>query len=217
METVTNIALFPLGAVLFPTMPMELQIFEPRYVRLLEDLADRAPEEREFGVVAIRSGHEVGEAGVRSLHQVGCTARLTSVRHESDKHHINTVGTWRFRIEDVSQGARGYLSATVSRLREDRFAAAALGDRADEVRRLLNVYAGFLGVELSTLPADPWELAYEAAAMLPTTLTKTQSLLAVTETKDRLTGLSALLKQEIRLFRTTRSLPFQPPSDQARN
>ncbi|ASW56007.1 LON peptidase substrate-binding domain-containing protein [Plantactinospora sp. KBS50] len=56
-----RLPLFPLGTVLFPGLVLPLHIFEQRYralVRHLLDLPADAP--REFGVVAIRSGWEVG-------------------------------------------------------------------------------------------------------------------------------------------------------------
>ena len=59
------IPLFPLGTVLVPGLVLPLHIFEPRYRRLLADLAERPEADRGFGVVAIREGHEVGADGVR--------------------------------------------------------------------------------------------------------------------------------------------------------
>ena len=65
------IPLFPLGTVLVPGLVLPLHVFEPRYRRLLADLAAKPEHERGFGVVAIREGHEVGEGGARALHEVG--------------------------------------------------------------------------------------------------------------------------------------------------
>ena len=46
----TEIALFPLQAVLYPTIATRLQIFEQRYLRLVREcMADSKP----FGVVPI--------------------------------------------------------------------------------------------------------------------------------------------------------------------
>ena len=57
------IPLFPLGTPLFPGVVLPLQIFEPRYRRLMRDLMalPEADERRFFGVVAIRQGWEVEE------------------------------------------------------------------------------------------------------------------------------------------------------------
>ncbi len=89
------IPLFPLGTPLFPGVVLPLQVFEPRYRRLVRDLLER-PEgsTRCFGVVAIRQGWEVEEvAPAEALYDVGCTARLQTVRPQSDGvDRIVTVG-----------------------------------------------------------------------------------------------------------------------------
>ena len=75
-----RLPLFPLGTVLFPGSPLPLQVFEPRYVQLLRDLAERQPRERMFGVVSLQRGNEVGADGHPVLAPTGTTARLTSIR-----------------------------------------------------------------------------------------------------------------------------------------
>ena len=93
--------LFPLGTVLLPGGSLPLQIFERRYVVLLNDLlgetgtslgsaedralrrgSGRSDSVPSFGVVALRRGHEVGAESVQSLFEVGCVARIeAAVRH----------------------------------------------------------------------------------------------------------------------------------------
>src|SRR3954463_10698982 len=71
------IPLFPLGTPLFPGVVLPLQIFEPRYRRLMRDLMalPEADERRFFGVVAIRQGWEVEQvAPAAALYDIGCTA-----------------------------------------------------------------------------------------------------------------------------------------------
>ena len=52
-----DLPLFPLKTVLFPGGPLQLRIFEPRYV----DMVARCLRgTNRFGVVAIRDGAEVG-------------------------------------------------------------------------------------------------------------------------------------------------------------
>ena len=67
----TELPLFPLSTVLFPQGPLSLRIFEPRYV----DMIGRCMRESSpFGVVAIRSGGEVGV--VEATAELGTTARI---------------------------------------------------------------------------------------------------------------------------------------------
>ena len=72
-----RIPIFPLPEVVsFPETVLPLHVFEPRYRGLVRRLLDEPDERaREFGVVAIRDGHEVGADGVKALHPVGCAAR----------------------------------------------------------------------------------------------------------------------------------------------
>lgn len=58
---VEQMPLFPLGALVLPTVTMPLRIFEQRYLRLVRD---SLRESRPFGVVPIRSGQEVGKAPI---------------------------------------------------------------------------------------------------------------------------------------------------------
>src|SRR5919202_3714137 len=96
------IPLFPLGAPLFPGIVLPLEIFEPRYRRLVADLTalPAGSPRRVFGVVAIRQGWEVERvAPAAALYDVGCTARLRSVRPRPDGgFRIMTVGADRFRL-----------------------------------------------------------------------------------------------------------------------
>src|SRR5258708_6280420 len=91
--------LFPLGTVLFPGMVLPLHVFEERYRQMVTDLLDRPEPEREFGVVAIRKGNEVGADNARELHDIGCVARLReATRHADGRFDLVSVGTRRFRL-----------------------------------------------------------------------------------------------------------------------
>jgi Lon protease-like protein len=95
--------LFPLSTVLFPQMPLSLLIFEERYRALVAELLDRPPEQRSFGVVAIRDGYEVGELAVHSAHRVGCEAFVRQVQRRPDgRFDLEAVGRRRFRVLEVN-------------------------------------------------------------------------------------------------------------------
>jgi ATP-dependent Lon protease len=128
------IPLFPLGTPLFPGVVLPLRVFEPRYRRLMRDLLVQRAEQRTpgfFGVVAIRQGWEVERvAPAEALYDIGCTARLQSVRPLSDGgFHVSTVGGDRFRLLDVLVGDDPpYLRAEVEWLAEEEAAEEAAGD-----------------------------------------------------------------------------------------
>ena len=71
--------MFPLGSPLLPGQPLPLQVFEPRYLAMLRDIAEG---EGEFGVVLIERGFEVGGGDARF--SVGCVASIEQARAMPD-------------------------------------------------------------------------------------------------------------------------------------
>ena len=64
--------LFPLNTVLFPGCPLELQLFEPRYLDMLGRCLKQGSS---FGVVSILEGQEVGLPASK-LADIGCEALI---------------------------------------------------------------------------------------------------------------------------------------------
>lgn len=89
--------MFPLGSVLFPSVPIPLRVFEPRYLTMLGRLLDEDEPGFEFGVVLIERGHEAGGGDQRA--SVGTMARLVSATAGADDLIIVGVGTRRFTVE----------------------------------------------------------------------------------------------------------------------
>ena len=73
--------LFPLSTVLFPGMRLPLHIFEDRYRALVSDLL-ASPEPRRFGVIAIRSGREIGADGSLTGYGSGLHRKRWLLEHE---------------------------------------------------------------------------------------------------------------------------------------
>jgi ATP-dependent Lon protease len=127
------IPLFPLGTPLFPGVVLPLQVFEPRYRRLMADLSALPADSgrRRFGVVAIRQGWEVERvAPAAALYDVGCTAVVRAVAPQPDGgYQVVTVGADRFRLLDVLVADDPpYLRAQVEWLDEEEAAEEAAGD-----------------------------------------------------------------------------------------
>lgn len=89
--------LFPLKTVLFPGGVLPLRVFETRYVDMVRDCMKRnAP----FGVVAIRSGDEVGTAA--EPYGIGTLAHIVEWdMPEFGVLLLNTRGGERFRIVET--------------------------------------------------------------------------------------------------------------------
>lgn len=89
-----ELAMFPLGSVLFPGMPLRLRVFEPRYVAMVSwVLAETEPE---FGVVLIERGSEVGGGDVRF--GVGTVARIVSMEQTAGSIVLLATGVARFEV-----------------------------------------------------------------------------------------------------------------------
>lgn len=205
--------LFPLGMVLFPGLVMPLNIFEPRYRTLVEHLMAKPEGQREFGVVAIREGREVGADGITALHEVGCTAQLEQAEEQPDgRWEIVTTGQRRFRLDALHPGSP-YFTGDVTWFPD------AIGD-ADEGallgRAVAAAYVDYLGalgeasggaVDAPELPDDPLVLSHLVAATTLLELDERQGLLAEPDGRSRLRRELRVLKREAVLLRVLRAAP----------
>ena len=87
------IPVFPLpGAILLPRGQLPLNIFEPRYLNMIDDAM---AGERMLGMIQPTGG----TAQLPSLSAVGCAGRITSFAETSDGRYLITLtGIARFRI-----------------------------------------------------------------------------------------------------------------------
>ena len=90
----STMAMFPLGMVLLPTMVVPIHVFEPRYRQMTRDCMDGA---REFGVVLIERGSEVGGGDIRT--DAGTAAGIISAQEFPDgRWGLVAGGTRRIRV-----------------------------------------------------------------------------------------------------------------------
>lgn len=92
----TVMPMFPLGSVLFPSMPLTLRIFEERYLKLLGDLM--GSEQPQFGVVLVSRGSEVGGDDKRM--SVGTIASVTEIGTTDEFLGLESFGSQRFSVTD---------------------------------------------------------------------------------------------------------------------
>ena len=87
--------MLPLGTVLLPSAVMPLHLFEDRYRRMILDVL---ATDREFGVVLIRRGSEVGGGDQRC--DVATRARVLEAREAPDgRWAVTVVGLQRIRVD----------------------------------------------------------------------------------------------------------------------
>lgn len=93
--TTRTLPLFPLGTVLFPGGPLQLRIFEPRYL----DMVGRCMKELTgFGVVLLVDGPEAGAATIATA-TIGTEAKIVDFYQLDDGLlGLTCVGQGRFRL-----------------------------------------------------------------------------------------------------------------------
>ncbi|RAP56996.1 LON peptidase substrate-binding domain-containing protein [Oleiagrimonas sp. MCCC 1A03011] len=109
VSSISDLPLFPLSAVLFPSGQLRLRVFEPRYLDLVRECTQRdAP----FGVCLILEGQEAGEPAVPAA--VGTLARITDFFTDAGGIlGIHAKGQDRFRVERVHMRDNGQLRGDV--------------------------------------------------------------------------------------------------------
>ena len=107
----TRIPLFPLNnALLLPHARLPLNIFEPRYLTMLDDVMKS--EHRLIGMIQPKAGQQ--NAGDPVLRTIGCAGRLTSFTETSDRHYmISLTGICRFNVQEVHNGFLPYATGDI--------------------------------------------------------------------------------------------------------
>jgi len=194
----TPMPMFPLGTVLVPSAGLPLHVFEPRYRALVRDCL---AGDREFGVVLIERGSEVGGDDVRT--DAGTVARIVDAMELPDgRWALATVGVRRMRV--------------VRWLPDDPYPVAEVEDwpdpppsdgfsaRLDECLTLLRRALG-LATEAGDVAApatieladDPVLASYQAIAVAPLGPFDRQRLLGAETPDERVARLSDLLRDAI--------------------
>jgi Lon protease-like protein len=105
-ELPTEFPVFPLtGALLLPRGKLPLNIFEPRYLALVEDALGHG---RIFGMVQPDPQKQSGPTGP-GLYRIGCLGRLSSFSEAEDGRYLITLtGLCRFALGTELEMRRGY-------------------------------------------------------------------------------------------------------------
>lgn len=165
-----ELAMFPLGSVLFPSLVLPLHVFEPRYRAMVQHLQGDGVEP-EFGVVLIERGSEVGGHDVRT--GVGTLARIVEAHELADgRWALGTFGVRRVRVVEWLPDDP-WPRALVDHL-DDPPAEADAGERwalvEARLRRVLGLAAelGEASVPVTVeLSPDPGLASFQAAAVAP--------------------------------------------------
>jgi Lon protease-like protein len=195
--------MFPLEHVLFPSAPLPLHIFEPRYRELTETCLRG---DGRFGVVLISRGSHVGGGDER--YSVGTVARiLEAARMPDGRYLLATVGVERLRVRRWLTDDP-YPRAEIEVVAEPKHVAPRAVEQRAEVERLLRRVLALwaeLGqrapnVDAVQLDPDPSRASFEAAAMAPIGPLDAQRLIELDDPCDRFDQLETLLNDEVELL-----------------
>jgi uncharacterized protein len=207
------IPVFPLpGALLLPRGQMPLNIFEPRYLAMIDD-AMRS-EHRLIGMIQPDDAHP-GPEERPNLYKVGCVGRITQLAETGDgRYLIQLTGIARFRVDEELRVTTPYRQCRVSYAFIDDFTPRKGEDAVDRTN-LLQALSGFL--KANDLKAD-WEgiekapneaLVNALAMMSPYGAPEKQALLEAPDLKTRAEILIAVTQIELAKKATGGETPLQ--------
>lgn len=192
-----TIPVFPLpGALLLPRGRLPLNIFEPRYLAMLDDALKS--EHRLIGMI---QPFEARDGEAPRLRKIGCAGRVIAFSEAEDGRYLITLaGICRFRVEEEIDGFQPYRRV---RANWDAF-SRDLGRSEDDpdfdresfletLRRFFSVAQ--LSSDWDTLrEADPEMLVNSLAMLCPFEVEEKQALLEAASLEERRETLAALMQ-----------------------
>lgn len=194
-QAVYELAMFPLGSVLFPQGVLPLHIFEPRFQQLLNHALET---DRRFGVVLISRGSEVGGGDERLA--VGTIAEIQE-HQRFDDGRAAVVSSGEGRIEVIEWLPDDpYPRAMVRELPSDKAADVDAGLLVAARRAFDDLLD--LGQRLGRLDATPkaeWETdveraSWQLAGRSPCSAHDQYQILAAPTRAERLVRIESLLR-----------------------
>ena len=196
------IPVFPLpGALLLPRGQMPLNIFEPRYLAMIDDTLRDG--HRLIGMIqpdAARGGNDA----VPALYKVGCAGRITQLAESGDgRYLIELTGVARFRIEAELAVQTAYRQCRVTYAPFAGDFTARKGEEKVDREAVLAALRSFL--KANKLNAD-WEgidkapneaLVNALSMMSPYGVAEKQALLEAPDFKTRAELLVAITEIEL--------------------
>jgi Lon protease-like protein len=193
------IPVFPLtGAILLPKGLLPLNIFEPRYLRMVDDALGAA---RMIGMIQPRENEPASKP---PIYDVGCAGRITGFQETADgRYLISLSGIMRFRVAEELGAATPYRQvradyrAFAGDILEDVSAARIDRDRLFEAMRGYFASEG-LSTDWKEAAGAPTEALVNSLAMgCPFQPNEKQALLEAGDIADRADCLVALMRMSV--------------------
>ncbi len=194
-----SIPVFPLpGALLLPRGQMPLNIFEPRYIAMIDDAM------RAHRIIGMVQPNEESGAGKPSLYTLGCAGRITSLSETGDgRYHVTLTGIARYDIEQELTVMTAYRQCRVDFSAYSNDLSPAAGEAEVDREGLLRTLRNF--AEAHSFTVD-WDGVNEASndtlvnalsMMSPFGPREKQALLEAADLKMRADVLIAMAEFEL--------------------
>tara|TARA_B100001121_G_C18550934_1_gene555413 strand:+ start:188 stop:847 length:660 start_codon:yes stop_codon:yes gene_type:complete len=198
-----NIPLFPLsGVLLLPKSRLPLNIFEPRYLKMIEDVL--ATEHRFIGMIQPRPNKNTKDSNLK-FNNVGCAGRLISFTETDDSRYLITLsGVSRFNYVKNVDTFKPYINAEVEwdTFRDDDILETLPKSfNKDEFLEIISKYFTLTNLQTdweSLKKADDELLINSLSILCPFENDEKQALLEAKTIKERVKILTTLMEMSIK-------------------
>jgi Lon protease-like protein len=200
-----TIPVFPLtGAILLPRANMPLNVFEPRYLAMIDQAISGS---RIIGIiqpVQAEPNHESPQAPAAPLKKVGCAGRITAFQELDDgRMLISLTGIARFRITGEEPTDEPYRICRIDLSNYENDLVIGYGEEDVDRAALLEGLRSYMAV--NNLDADwnaiskaPTELLVNSLSVIsPFGPEEKQALLEAEDLKSRARTLATLAQMEL--------------------
>ena len=193
-ELPSVIPIFPLpGAIVMPNGTLPLNIFEPRYVAMIEAVLGT------HRIIGMIQPKYKSEHNLKSLYPVGCAGKIISFSETSDKRYlIELKGVIRFKVEKEVELINGYRNI----IPNWSFYKNDLSNKVEDIEinpllKELQIYfnKNNINVDFSEISKIPYEQVIASVPQICSFKTsEKQAILEAKSLKDRVKVLISLLK-----------------------
>lgn len=199
-----SLPLFPLNTVLFPGLPLRLNIFESRYKQMIKRCLETGEK---FGIVLIKHGQE-SMGPLAEPYLVGCSAQLVQVEPTADERYdITAIGRERFRIHSLDRTSYPYLTGVVESFPFAEKDQMLLEPVARPLREWVKKYFAALAEATNSqmdsryIPNEPVGLAFLATYLLQIPPEEKQKILEIEFVDQMLKAVIELYRREVALIK----------------
>ncbi len=198
-----NIPIFPLsGVLLLPKSRLPLNIFEPRYLKMIEDVL--ATEHRLIGMIQPRPSENSEDSNLK-FNNVGCAGRLISFTETDDSRYLITLsGVSRFNYVKNVDTFKPYINAEIEwdSFRDDGILETLPKSfNKDEFLEIISKYFTLTNLQTdweSLKKADDELLINSLSILCPFENDEKQALLEARTIKERVKILTTLMEMSIK-------------------